>query len=355
LAEEQSGERTEDPTPQRREDFRKRGQVAQSREVASVMILFAVALTIWGAGRFFLQEVFEIFSVSFTDYLLMAAREGDWRQAAQFAAIKGLYIVGPVALIGWLMGVASTVVQVGFLYNEEALKFDVTKIDPVQGLQRIFSLRSLVEGIKAVLKVSLVLAIVVAIFRSEIDTLPKLLNYGPQQIMLYLGHLSLKLLLATGAFMLVLAAIDFFYQRWDLEQKMRMTKQEVKEELKQREGDPLVRARIRKLQREVASRRMMADVKKADVIITNPTHIAVALVYSATVIAPKLVAKGADEIAERIKATAREANIPVIENKPLARAIYKTLKIGQIIPKELYNAVAEVLSYVYKLKKKKLV
>jgi flagellar biosynthetic protein FlhB len=154
--------------------------------------------------------------------------------------------------------------------------------------------------------------------------------------------------------MLVLSAADYFYQRWDLEKEMKMTKQEIKEEIKSREGDPMIRARIKRIQREMASKRMMEDVPKADVIVTNPTHIAVALKYDDTMVAPTVIAKGADLIAEKIREMAREFNIPIIENKPLARSMFKTLKIGQTIPKELYTAVAEVLSYVYKLRRKKV-
>jgi flagellar biosynthetic protein FlhB len=152
--------------------------------------------------------------------------------------------------------------------------------------------------------------------------------------------------------MAVLSAADYFFQRWELEKEMRMTKQEIKEEAKSREGDPLIKSRVRKIQREMANRRMMEKVPKADVIITNPTHIAVALKYSENLPAPQLVAKGGDLVAEKIKEIARENNIPIVENKPLARTIFKTLKLGQVIPRELFVAVAEVLAYVYKLKRK---
>lgn len=259
-----------------------------------------------------------------------------------------------MAGILWIVGVASTLMQVGFLNNEEAFDFDLNKLNPIEGLKRIFSLKSLVEGIKATAKVTLVLGIVYLIFKGEIDKIPKLASFEVHQILIYLSSLLVKLIFSVGAFMAVVAAADYFYQRWDLDQKMRMTKQEVKEELKSREGDPLIRARIRKIQRELATRRMMEDVKKADVIITNPTHIAVALVYNDNLPAPQLIAKGAGEIAEQIKKVAKEFKIPVLENKPLARTIFKTMKLGQVIPRQLYNAVAEVLSYVYKLKKKKV-
>jgi len=172
------------------------------------------------------------------------------------------------------------------------------------------------------------------------------------QLFGYVNDITLKLFAGVGFFMMVIAGADYFFQRFDLEEKMKMTKQEVKEELKSREGDPLIKSRIKKVQRELAMRRMMDDVPKADVIITNPTHIAVAICYDQTMIAPKILAKGAGDVAERIKEKAREHDIPIVENKPLARLIYKTIEIGHSIPRELYTAVAEVLSYVYKLKKK---
>lgn len=345
-------ERTEDPTPQRREDFRNRGQVAQSRELSSVLVVFATVLTVWLLGKFFFIQLYEVFTLSFTEFLYTSSRQEDWVAAIKFAVNKSAMIVVPLGAILWIVNVAATLLQVGFLNSEETFKFDLNKLNPVDGFKRVFAFRAVVEGIKAVIKISLVIGIVYLIARSEIRLVPHLINYEINSLLVYIGSLFLKLFSWIGAFMLAIFAIDFFYQRWELEKKMRMTKQEVKEEIKSREGDPLIRARIRKLQRELANRRMMDDVKKADVIITNPTHIAVALQYSKNMIAPKLIAKGADEIAERIKKRARENNIPIIENKTLARTIYKTLKIGQIIPRELYTAVAEVLSYIFRLKKK---
>jgi flagellar biosynthetic protein FlhB len=274
--------------------------------------------------------------------------------AIKFATIKSAMIVAPLGAILWLVNVMSTVVQVGFLQNEEAMKFDLTKIDPVQGFKRVFSLKSVFEGFKALVKISLVSIIVYLIIKNEVQIMPQLVTYDVQSLLVYIGMLMVKLLGWVGLVMLALALTDYLFQRWQLEKEMRMTKQEVKEEIKSREGDPLIRARIRKLQREMANRRMMEDVKKADVIITNPTHIAVALVYSKNMIAPKLIAKGADEVAERIKKIAKEFKIPIIENKPLARTIFKTLKIGQTIPRELYTAVAEVLSYIFRLKNKRM-
>ena len=353
MAEENDQEKTEDPTPQRREDFRRRGQIAQSKEISAVLILLASLIAIWAFSRFFLVQLYEVFTRSFTDFILMSARQEDWFAALQFAGTKAILIILPIGAVLWLIGVASSVVQVGFVSSEEALKFDLNRLNPVQGFQKIFSLRSLVEGLKSVLKVCIISGIVYLILNAEIYQLPNLMNFSVEQLMSYTGTISLKLFGGVVAFMGILAAADYLFQWWELEKKMRMTKQEVKEEIKSREGDPMIKARIRRLQREMSQRRMMDDVKKADVIITNPTHIAVAIRYSANMAAPMIIAKGAGDIAEKIKEVAREHKIPIMENKPLARTIYKTIKIGQAIPRELYTAVAEVLSYIYRLKKKR--
>lgn len=354
MAESDQDEKTEEATQQRRDDFRKRGQVVQTRELSSVLVLFMSVVAIWMLGRFFLMQMHNVFTQSFGTFLVAAARNGDWVAAVRYVGFKGFMIVGPIFGIMWLMSFASSTIQIGFLVNEEAMKFNPGRINPIEGFKRVFSLRSVFEGIKAIFKVSIVGSIAAIILKSEVIVVPQLVNYTIDQMFMYVGEVFFKLFAGVGFFMAVLAGADYLYQRWEMEKKMRMTKQEVKDELKSREGDPLIRARIRRVQREMANRRMMDDVPKADVIITNPTHIAVALQYSAQTVAPKIVAKGAGEIAEKIKKIAREHNVPVVENKPLARTIYKTLKIGQVIPRELYTAVAEVLSYVYKLKQKVL-
>lgn len=347
-------EKTEEPTQQRIEDFRKRGQVAQSKEVVGVMILFASLIAIWAMSRFFFVQVNEVFTRSFTDFIVSSAREEEWFGALKFSMIRAALIIAPVCCILWLVGVASTVVQIGFLQNEEALNLDFNRLNPVEGFKKIATLKSLIEGAKSILKVVIVTVIVYFIFKSEVGKIPHLMHFNMEQLMSYMGHLLLRLFTAITIFMGVLAGADYGLQKWELNKQMKMTKQEVKEEMKSREGDPMIRARIRKLQREMSSRRMIEDVKKADVIVTNPTHIAIAIKYANNMIAPQVVAKGADHMAERIKAAAKEAGVPIIENKPLARTIFRTIKIGHAIPRELYTAVAEVLSFIYKLKKKRI-
>ncbi len=349
---ESNDEKTEEPTQQRRDDFRKRGQVAQTKELTSAVMLLSTLLVMWLLGRFFMEQLIITFNLSFSDLIVSSVREGNFREATHMAFEKIVMLVGPIAGLYWMLGLACSIVQVGFLYNEEALQFDMQKLDPVAGLKRIFSLRSVVEGVKAVIKVVLVTIVAILVIKSEMLAVPKLASFTIPQLFDYMGSLMTKLVGGIGTLMLILAAFDFFFQKWDLEKKMRMTKQEVKEEHKSREGDPMIKARIRRIQRDMANRRMMDDVPKADVIVTNPTHIAVALKYDATMISPKIIAMGGDLMAEKIKQIAKENRIPIVENKPLARAIFKTLKIGESIPRELYTAVAEVLSFVYKLKGK---
>ncbi len=351
---ESDSEKTEEPTQQRREDFRKRGQVAQTKELGSVLVIFTGLFTVFLLGRFFLIQFNEIFEVAIGNMVHRAPHEGII-PAVRFAAEKTVLLVSPVLGIFWVTSLISSVIQVGFLNNEDALSFNLDKINPLEGFKRIFSLRSVIEGLKAVMKVAVVCIITYYVFKGEIFSIPKLVEFSVGQIFNFLGRVTFKLFGSIGIFMGSLAAFDYFFQRWDLEQKMRMTKQEVKEEMKSREGDPLIKARIRRVQREMSQKRMMEDVPTADVVVTNPTHIAVALQYTNAMIAPTIVAMGAGVIAERIKEIARDNRIPIVENKPLARTIFKTLDVGQAIPRELYTAVAEVLSYIYKLKKKRMV
>ena len=346
-------ERTEEATQQRRDDFRKRGQVAQTRELGSVLMLLCSAMAFWFLGRFFLQQVTDIITEPLTSFLLTAARSGDYVPVTIFVCKKGVIVLAPLLGMLAVVSIGASVLQTGLLNNEEALEFNFDKINPIEGMKRLFNLRAVVEGLKSILKLVCVIAVVAMMVKDQVVQVPALVSLSLNQLMAFMGDLTIRLLAAVGVFMGVLAAADYFFQRWQLEKQMRMTKQEVKEEHKSREGDPMIKARIRRIQREMANKRMMSDVPKADVVITNPTHIACALRYDpATMAAPVLLAKGADRIAEKIKEIARENGIPVMENKPLARTIFKSLKIGQTIPRELFTAVAQVLSYVYKLKRK---
>ena len=350
---EDQGEKTEEASDTRREEFRKRGQVAMTRELSTALFFLISAGLLYIASRFFLVNIFDMFNRTMGLEMIHTVREGKITETLSYIGYKLVILVGPLFFVALAIGVLAQVMQTGLLQNEEALQPDLNKLNPLSALGRIFSLKGIADVVKSIMKMAVISLIVYLILKGEITKIPYLSGYGLEQILAYLGVISFKLLLSVGFFMLVLAGADYFFQRWQLEKEMMMTKQEVKEEHKSREGDPMIKARIRKVQREVASRKMMLAVPKGDVVITNPTHIAVVLKYGKDLPAPQLIAKGGDLVAERIKQIARENNIPIIENKPLARTIFKTLKIGQVIPRELFVAVAEVLSYVYRLRRKK--
>lgn len=349
-----AGEKTEDATQARRDEFRKRGQIAQTRELSSALVLLFGFFIIYFAGRYFVNQSYLLFNTFFGEGLIQAKDHDEIKNMIQLAGISIAKLFFPIGITISIVATFAIVVQIGFLQVEDAIGFKFDKIDPLQGLKRIFSLRSVVEAFKAICKILMIGYIIYLIYKSELIKLPRLMEQPVDAILTYMGNKVGQLLGSIAALFFALAAGDYFFQRWELEKQMMMTKQEVKEETKTREGDPLIKSRIRRIQRDMAQRRMMQEVPKADVIVTNPTHIAVALKYDSTTPAPKVIAMGVDLIAEKMRNLAREHNIPIVENKPLARTIYKTMKIGQVIPRELYVAVAEVLSYVYKLKRKVL-
>lgn len=354
MAAENDQEKTEEATPQRREEFRKQGQVAQTRELSSALALFGFSLLLYFMGRFLISEFFVIYQELYSNHLLAAAKSGDIMPALTFTFKKIFILTLPVYITLFVFGVAASVLQIGFLFTDETLSPNINKMNPVEGFKRIMSGKAVVEGLKAIFKFTLVGVVVYFILRDEYQILPSLVYMETIQIMNYVGGLLVTVMASTGGLMLVLAGADYFFQRFDLEKQMRMTKQEVKEEVKSREGDPLIKARVRKIQKEMANKRMMSEVPKADVIITNPTHIAIALKYDPDkYAAPVMLAKGAGHMAAKIRELANLHKIPIVENKPLARTIYKTLEVGQVIPRELFEAVAEVLAYVFKLRRKR--
>lgn len=346
------GEKTEEATQTRREEFRKKGQVAQTKELATVLLVVAGIGLIAAMSPWVYSQIRELFEFMLGPGMIALVRQGDILPALIVAAKAVAVILSPVLLIVTVLGLFSSIAQVGFLTVEEGITPKFERIDPIGGLKRVFSMRMLMEGVKAIFKFVLVGFAIYLVLRAEIWRLPWLMQIEPAALMVYMGDITVKLLVAIALVMVVIAIGDYFFQWWDMEKQMMMSQQEIKEELKQREGDPLIRARIRRIQREMSTRRMMDKVPTADVIVTNPTHIAVALKYDASLPAPQVVAMGADLVAEKIKAIAREAGVAIVENKPLARAIFKTMKVGQVIPREMFVAVAEVLAYVYRLRKK---
>ncbi|MDO8948704.1 MAG: flagellar biosynthesis protein FlhB [Desulfocapsaceae bacterium] len=346
------GERTEDPSGKRREDFRQKGQVAQSKEVQTAA-LFSLTLLFW-----------LIYMPHFWDGLTTLVGS-IWKSAEQFqgtpSATTGLSIhivkeigllLAPLFVLVLIIGFFSSFFQFGWLLTAKPLMPDFSKLDPIAGMGRLFSKRSLIESIKSIAKITLIGWIAFSTVLAKFNEALILVDTSTSAIMTFLAKTAALILSKVCALLIFLAFIDFLYVRWEMEQKLKMTKQEQKEEFKESEGDPHIKAQIRALQQQMAKKRMMAEVPKADAVITNPTHLAVAIKYDpAAMAAPIVVAKGADFVAMRIREIARENNVPLIENPPVARLLHK-LDLGAAIPEEMFKAVAEILAHIYSLKGK---
>ena len=258
----------------------------------------------------------------------------------------------PVMISVLAVAVTISMLQVGLSFNPETIMPQFSRMNPISGFGRIFSKRSLVELVKSLLKITVVGYFIYRFIRNETQRIPSLMLAEVSDSFALLAGIIYDLAFQIAMVILILAILDYGYQWWEHMQKLKMSKQEVKEEMKQTEGNPQIKSKIREKQRAIAMRRMMSEVPKADVVVTNPTHFAVALKYEAGMEAPTVVAKGSDFIAQRIREIAKENDVVVVENKPLAQALFKTTEIGDMIPADLYKAVAEVLAYVYRLKRK---
>lgn len=345
-------EKTEEPSQYRVEEFRKRGEVASSKELTSVLILSASILTL-ALSIVYIHEVMDefvrwIYALDFET----AFTEKSLNTILTNALYVSLKAVAPLFLVVFCVGVLSHVMQFGLLFSPDILEFKLERIDPLQGIKRLFSIRSVVEAIKGIFKFIFILGIVYAISKDDLNSWNGFLHMDFVESFVYGKELIIKLGFSIIGGLLIIAIGDFIYQKMSYRKKLMMTKEEAKREHREKDFNPEVKQRIRTIQREMANRRMMADVPKADVIVTNPTHISVAIKYDETMVSPVVIAKGADHLALRIRTLAKEHNIPIVENVALARTMYKTIKIGQGVPRSLYKAVAEILAFVYKMKKK---
>jgi len=350
-----SGDKTEKATPKKRQEARKKGQVLQSREIVSVTVLIFVFISLRLFGSYIYQQVSEFLRTVLNEY----AKDGN---LFTYNGLTRLFIdtiivllktTGPVMAVAVISGLVGGYAQVGFLFTLEPLAFKFSRINPLNGLKRLFSLQGAVELAKAVIKITVIGYIAYSYLNGEKEKVLKLMDMDIAAIAQYIGITSINVAVRICIALVILGVLDYGYQWWEYEKSLRMSKQELKEEYKQTEGNPEIKAKIKQKQRQISLRRMMHEVPKADVVITNPTHYAVALKYDADVSdAPVVVAKGQDFIALRIKETAKENNVEIVENRELARTLYDTVDVGEAIPPELYQAVAEVLAFVYSLKGK---
>ena len=344
-----AGEKTEEPTAKKRADARKKGQVGRSQEVNSAFVLLV--------GFFALKLLWDSIYVSIATYTTYVFT--NLNQTVDTENILRIFIgiilvlaktAFPIMIFIMLIGLAVNFFQVGLNINTESIEFKLDKLNPINGFGRIFSKRSLVELAKSFFKIIVIGFFLYRFIHEQILAMPQFMFFDLTTSLALVAEIIFQMSFIVIGVIMIMAFLDYGYQKWQTTQDLKMSKQEVKDEMKQTEGDPQIKGKIRQKQRQMAMARMMKEVPKADVIITNPTHYAVALSYEQGMSAPVVIAKGQDLVAQRIKEIGREARVPIIENKPLARTLFAVVQVGDSVPQELYQAVAEVLAYVYRLK-----
>lgn len=348
------GEKTEAATPKKLEDARKEGQVAKSREVGLGLSLLTLFLILKAAVGWVGRSLLESFSMIYNRIPELVKLQDGMPPAAAFAAVfrnallRILLILSPFLLVGFVVAFLGDLIQVKWKPTMKPLQPKFSKMNPAKGLKKIISPQSLIELAKAVVKIAMIAYIVYSTLKDQAGAIFSMYDMPLMQAVSMTGNIVINLGLKISALYMVIAGLDFMYQKWKFAEDMKMTKQEVKEEMKNSEGDPQIKGKQRQRMREASRRRMMQAVPEADVVITNPTHYAVAIKYDADAYAaPMVTAKGEDFLAQKIKEAAKEHHVEIVENKPLARMLYANVEIGELVPPELYQAVAEVLAMVY--------
>lgn len=348
-----AGEKTEKATPKKRQDARKKGQIAKSQDVSGSLILLSAFLGLLAFGGYIKERLIFLYSDVFYHRLTMDITQENVMTMFRSYGIQILLLLAPIFLVVVVIAAIANYAQVGFLMSGEGLKLKFSKLNPIQGFKNIFSMRSVVEFLKSILKLTVIGYLVFSTLWGSRDYISSLSKVTAEAAFHFTAQIMLNMGIKIAVALFVLGILDYMYQKYDHEKKLKMSKQDIKEEYKKMEGDPLIKGKIRERQRRMALQRMMQEVPKADVIITNPTHFAVALKYDGSQMdAPQVVAKGQDYVALRIKEIAKEHGVITMENRPLARALFQRSEIGDVIPADLFQAVAEVLAYVYKMKGK---
>lgn len=349
-------EKTEKATPKRRQDERKKGNVFQSNDVAAVCSM----LVLFHSLKALAPHMYRNFRDAMYMFMGMAADSDSFHQeAGREMLVKAMLLflesALPLLFIGVLTAVAVTFFQTRMAFSMDVLKFKMERISPLKGFKRMFSIRSVVELIKALIKITILGWVVYVLLKGRMEELSRLMEGTVEGALIFTGNTVISLVDTVGVAFIFLASMDYLYQWWEYEKNLRMSKQEIKEEYKQTEGDPQIKGKIREKQRQMASMRMMQNVPKADVIVRNPTHYAVALGYDADRNrAPVVLAKGADHLALKIVEVGEANGVYILEDRPLARGLYASVEVDMEIPEEYYQTVAKILAFVYKLNDKKL-
>lgn len=352
MADESSGqEKTEDPTERRLTEARNKGDVLKSMEIPSAAVLIAGLMGLYLMRGYMYTNLLDIMRFYFSQLHTMSVVPANMLHITMDCMYFFALLLVPLMGLIFITAALANYAQVGVIFSTEKLMPKYEKIDPIKGIARMFSMQTLNNTLKSIAKITVITWAAYTVIKAHLNELLPLMQQEPISIFIFYCKISFLIFLKAAIVIALLAVIDWVFQRWQFMKKMRMTKQEMKEEAKTTEGDPHVKGRIRSIQMEMARKRMMADVPDADVIITNPTRLAIAIQYdSASMVAPVVVAKGAGVIAHKIKEIGRDNNVPLVEDKPLARALYAAVEVGDEIPAELFQAVAEILAHVYGLK-----
>ncbi|MDF1793167.1 MAG: flagellar biosynthesis protein FlhB [Thalassobaculaceae bacterium] len=351
MSDQDQSEKTEEPTPKKLSEARKKGQIPNSKEVNSFAVLLGATLLVAIAGPFVALRVYSPLAGIIQKSESLPIDQGNTGLILYDAFSSVLIAMLPVFAVFMVLALAASMGQSGILFTTDPLTPKLDKLSPIKGVGRLFSLRSLVEFLKGIAKMLIVGTVAVVLVMPELDRLETIVQMDVRQLLEEIQTLLVRLLIGVASIMAVIAFADFVYQKYEHIKQLRMSRQEIRDEHKQSEGDPHVKARLRQIRHDRARQRMMAAVPQADVVITNPTHFAVALQYdTSTMAAPTVVAKGADSVAFRIREVAGANDIPIVENPPLARALFGGVELDQQIPEEHYQAVAQIISYVYRLK-----
>ncbi len=348
-------DKTEEATPHRLRKALEEGKVAKSQELSSVAVIGLGFLALYAMGPNVVEETTKVMRYMFSQAPLMSLGHASFVTVFRNNVASFFVTIGPFLVVMVVIGALVNMAQVGIRFSAKPLEPKFDKLNPLEGLKRLFKPKTAVEFVRDVIKVILIVSLGYLIITNDVQDFMLLVDTSTAEFAKSFGILALLLAMKISGVMLILAILDFAYQRYNYKKELRMTKQEIKDESKDTDGNPELKSRIRQVQREAARKRMMSEVPTADVVVTNPTHIAVALKYDKEQMdAPTVVAKGERLIAQRIKDLARACGVPVIENKPLARSLFEMCRVGMAIPTELFKAVAEILAHVYQVQKKEI-
>lgn len=349
-----AGDKTEKATPKKKQDARKKGQVVKSQDVTAAIVLLLLFLFLTVSGPMMIEGLFGFLTQAFQKNILIESLTVETVMQMYTDSMKEMAIILlPFMAIAVVAGVAANFLQFGFLFTTETMKLDLKKMDPIKGIKKIISVRAIVNLIKSLLKITFIGAVTTIIIWMNLEEVLSLSFQSPWNTLLTVAKLTSMMGIAASLTLVVIALLDYIYEKFEYEKQLKMSKQDIKDEYKNSEGDPQIKSKIKQRQREMAMRRMMQEIPDADVVITNPTHYAIAIKYDGeNMEAPTVVAKGTDYVAQKIKLIAKEHDVVMVENRPLARAMYDQVDIGRQVPEEFFKAIAEILAYVYRIKRK---